>query len=396
MRRRPDPSRGPLPKRQIIAPVVLPLLVGGLLIQAIVPLARIVTTYRAIDLGLGASVIGLLSAVFALLPVFLTTAVGRYNDSGASAKAMTSGALGVFVGCAALWLLPPSLPAFLVGTAILGVGQTLSLSSMQMMVSTSSSRAHRDSLLGNYMVAMALGQALGPLFLWMPRDSVWLLVIPVIGAAVLVAVASVLLKVAPVRRGRGTLDRIPLGQIAATRGLPWIVVMGSICVTAQDLLLAFMPVLGEQRGIAPAMIGLLLSARAIASMLSRLAFGMAVRHFGRMPLMLGSAILGGAGLLALAAPLPVWTVALALVAAGLGLGVALTSSIALTLVIAPPAARGTALSMRLTANRIAQFSVPLLAGLIVAPLGAGGIFALIGAALRGTAVRRPRGLLGSR
>jgi hypothetical protein len=44
------------------------------LIHAVVPLARIVTTYRALDLGLGVQFIGLLSAVFALLPVFLAVA----------------------------------------------------------------------------------------------------------------------------------------------------------------------------------------------------------------------------------------------------------------------------------------------------------------------------------
>ena len=65
-----------MPRRQILSPVVLPLLFGGLLIHAVVPLARIVTTYRALDLGMGAQFIGLLSAVFALLPVFLAVAMG--------------------------------------------------------------------------------------------------------------------------------------------------------------------------------------------------------------------------------------------------------------------------------------------------------------------------------
>ena len=183
-------------------------------------------------------------------------------------------------------------------------------------------------------------------------------------------------------------------QIAATRGLPWIVLTGSICVTAQDLLLAFMPVLGEERGIAPATIGFLLSLRAIASMLSRLAFSSAVQAVGRLRLMLGSAVVGGAGLLLLALPLPVWALALALVVAGFGIGIALTSSIAMTLEIAPPAARGTALSLRLTANRISQFAVPLLAGFVVAPMGAAGIFGLTGAALIGATVVHPRGLPG--
>ena len=384
-----------MPRRQILSPVVFPLLCGGLLIHAVVPLARIVTTYRALDLGLGAQFIGLLSAVFALLPVFLAVAIGRFNDRGAVARATVAGGLSVLLGCAMLWLLPPSLPILLVSTAILGVGQTLCLSSMQMIASTSSSRMHRDAILGNYMVAMALGQAIGPLFVGLPMDGSWVLVIPVVGAACLLVAAFTLLRVVPLRKRNGNGNTIPLRQIALTRGLPWIVLTGSVCVTAQDLLLAFMPVLGEERGIAPAAIGLLLSLRAVASMISRLIFSRAVRWVGRLRLMLASAVFGGAGLLLLALPLPLWAIALSLVVAGFGLGVALTSSIGMTLEIAPPAARGTALSLRLTANRISQFAVPLLAGFIVAPMGAAGIFGLTGVALMGAIIVRPRGLPGS-
>lgn len=383
-------------KRQILRPVVLPLLVGGLLVQAVVPLARIVTTYRALDLGLGVEYIGLLSAVFSLLPVFLTVAIGRFNDRGRVAMATVSGAIGILIGCLVLWLMPASLPTLIVGTAILGTGQTFCLSSLQLIASTSSSRAHRDSMLGNYMVAMALGQAIGPLFVGLPTGSDWVLVIPVLGSLLLLIFAVLLLRVTPSRHGSKASSNIPLKQIAATRGLAWIVLMGSICVTAQDLLLAFMPVLGVEHGISPAVIGVLLSARAVASMASRIVFSQAVRLLGRMRLMLVSASIGGAGLLILALPLPVWAMAIALAAAGFGLGIGLTSSIALTLEIAPPAARGTALSLRLTANRIAQFSVPLLAGLIVAPFGAAGIFGLTGAALLGVAAARPSGLPGSR
>ena len=359
-----------------------------------VPLARIVTTYRALDLGLGVQFIGLLSAVFALLPVLFTVAIGRFNDRGAVARATVIGGLSLLLSSAMLWLLPPSLPMLLVSTAILGIGQTLCLSSMQLIASTSSSRMHRDAILANYMVAMALGQAIGPMFVGLPMDGAWILVIPVVGSGLLLVAALGLLRVVPRPRRYGDGNRIPLRQIAATRGLPWIVLTGSICVTAQDLLLAFMPVLGEERGIAPVVIGMLLSIRAIASMVSRLTFSRAVHAIGRLRLMLASAVIGGAGLLLVALPLPIWALALALVVAGFGLGIALTSSIAMTLEIAPPAAGGTALSLRLTANRISQFAVPLLAGFIVAPMGAAGIFGLTGAALIGATVVRPRGLSG--
>ncbi len=377
------------PRRQILTPVILPLLFAGLLTQAIVPLLRVSITYEALGQGMGAQVIGLLSAVFSLLPVFFMVSIGRFNDRGMAAHATIIGAFCVLAGCLMLWLLPATLTSLLLTTAVLGMGQTLSVSSLQLIASISSSRAHRDSILGNYMVAMSLGQAIGPLFVGL---TAWIYPICTLAALMTLSAAFVLLRVVPRRRVDSTIDRIPLAHIAQTRGLPWIILTGAICVTALDLLLAFMPLLGEARGLTPATVGLMLSLRAIASMLSRLIFGQAVRRLGRMRLMLGSVMLAAAGLLVMAVPLPVGILGAALFAAGFGLGIALTSTIALTMQIAPKAARGTALSLRLTANRMAQFAMPLLAGLVVAPLGAGGIFALTGVALLVAPLARPRGL----
>ncbi len=377
------------PRRQIIGPVILPLLAAGLLAQAFVHLLRVSVTYEALGQGMGAGIVGLLSAVFSLLPVFLTVQIGRFNDRGYAAWAAVLGAACLLAGALILWAVPASLASLLVATAVLGVGQTLFVSSLQLVAMISSSRAHRDGILGNYMVAMSLGQALGPLLLGL-GDQIFPLATA--GAVLTLIAALLLLRAVPARRRASAAEKIPLSHIAKTRGLPWIILTGAICVTALDLMLAFLPVLGEARGVAPATVGLLLSLRAVASMVSRVLFGRAVRLFGRLRLMLGSVAIAGAGLLAMALPLPIWGMGAALFAAGFGLGIALTSTIALTVEIAPKAVRGTALSLRLTANRIAQFGLPLLAGLVVAPLGAGGIFALTGAALLVATLSRPRSL----
>ncbi len=377
------------PRRQIIGPVILPLLAAGLLAQAFVNLLRVSVTYEALGQGMGAGIIGLLSAVFSLLPVFLTVQIGRFNDRGYAAWAAVLGATALLAGSIILWAVPATLASLLVATAVLGVGQTLFVSSLQLIAMISSSRAHRDGILGNYMVAMSLGQALGPLFLGFGE---MIFPLATTGAILTLIASLLLLRAVPLRRRARAAEKIPLSQIAATRGLPWIILTGAICVTALDLMLAFLPVLGEARGVAPATVGLLLSLRAIASMVSRVMFGRAVRLFGRLRLMLGSVAIAGVALLTMVLPLPVWGMGVALFAAGFGLGIALTSTIALTVEIAPRAVRGTALSLRLTANRIAQFALPLLAGLVVAPMGAGGIFALTGGALLVATLSRPRSL----
>lgn len=375
-------------RRQILIPVVLPIMAAGLLVQSTIPLARILTTYAALDLGFGSQVVGMLSAAFAILPIFLTVTLGRVNDRGGAATSALAGSITVMAGCVALWVVPPSLASLLIATTTLGIGQTLVLASMQLMISRSSSRMHRDAMLGNYMVAISLGQAVGPLFVGSGAGFV----VPVIGSLLLVMAVAGLLRLQPKRRQRARAAEIPLSQIAATRGLPWLIVLGSICVASQDLILAFLPVLGAERGISPALIGILLSVRAMAAMLSRVVFSRMVRRFGRMSVTVCSSAAGGIGLLALGFKLPVWVLALGLAVTGFGVGMALISTVALTLVIAPPRARGTALSLRLTANRIAQFTIPLVTGLVIAPLGAAGVLAAAGAALTCAAVSAPRGI----
>jgi MFS family permease len=99
-------------------------------------------------------------------------------------------------------------------------------------------------------------------------------------------------------------------------------------------------------------VGLLLTARAGAAMVARLLFGQAVSRLGPMRLSLLSAGLGGGAMLVMALPLlPVPALGAAMMATGFGLGIALTCSISLTMEIAPPGARGTALSIRMTAIR---------------------------------------------
>lgn len=383
-----------MPRRQILSPVILPLLLSGFLVQSLVPAVRIITSYRALDAGYGVQTIGLISAAFSILPVFLTVTIGRFNDSGGAGKAITAGALVGLLACVIFWLGPEGLSTLIAANALLGIGQTMVLAGLQVVTSRASSLAHRDTVLGNYMVAISMGQAVGPLAIGLTQDKAVLLFMPVAASVLLLAAAVVLQRRMP--RWHGAKDGIalPLSEIAAIRGLWWIVCLGSICVAAQDLLLAFLPVLGIERGYSPTVIGVLLSIRAAAAMASRLLFGRAVRRYGRMRLTLMTAGLGGVSLLMLVLPLPVWAIALAMAATGFGLGITLTSSVALTMSIAPPRARGTALSMRMTVIRIAQFTIPLAAGLAVTALGAGGTFALSGTAILGALAALPRNLRG--
>jgi hypothetical protein len=168
--------------------------------------------------------------------------------------------------------------------------------------------------------------------------------------------------------------------------LLWIIIASSLCMTAGDLILVYFPVLGAERALDAGTIGLLLSLRAAVAMGSRLFFTRLIRVFGRMTLMVIAMVSGALAIGSLAMPLPVWGLAISMGVTGFGLGIALTSTLSLTVVASPASARATAISLRLTANRLGQFLIPLGSGLIAGALGVGSVFALIAASLVGSCI----------
>ena len=84
-------------------------------------------------------------------------------------------------------------------------------------------------------------------------------------------------------------------------------------------------------------------------------------------------------------PVPLPALYAAMAAIGFGVGIAATLSISNMVDAVPPSARGVALSLRITGNRVGQVSIPVLAGLVATVTGAGGIFAIVALTLAASA-----------
>jgi MFS family permease len=173
-------------------------------------------------------------------------------------------------------------------------------------------------------------------------------------------------------------------------------IFASVAVlSAADVFTAYLPVLGEQRGIGPAVIGALLAVRALFSLVSRIGIGTLVRRVGRLRLITISAVAAAAALAALSYTHDVVLLGVlcAVVGAGLGFGQPLSMTIVVQLV--PDHVRATALAIRLTGNRLGQVAAPAAAGVVAGNAGAGAVFWLLSgllvasaAAVQGPVVRR--------
>ena len=131
----------------------------------------------------------------------------------------------------------------------------------------------------------------------------------------------------------------------------------------------YLPLLGTERGIDAGHIGALLTARSLSALVVRIFFVRILRFVGRRPLTLTSMLMSGATFALLAAPFPLSVLYGVIIVLGAAIGIASTLTLSGIMEVAPPGAHATALTMRLTGNRIGQAVIPLLASGVAAATG---------------------------
>jgi predicted MFS family arabinose efflux permease len=368
----------------------LPLLLNTLAVQVVISITRVTTSYRAVELDLPVLWIGIISASFAILPLGLAVWVGRFTDRGYDALAAWIGASLLLVACVGFVLWPSAVGLF-VSTAVLGVGQLFMIAGQQMVCLRCAHASRLEQVFGNYMVANAIGQALGPYLVGLvggsatvpPTEPLFLLALIVSVLALAFALA-----LRPSLAQRDTVaDATPIAvkELLRTPGLYALLSLSVISVTAGDLLVIYLPLLGTERHIDVENIGMLLTLRAVASIVARLMYARMVAVTGRQALMMASALAATLAFAALALPAPLAVLGLANVVIGFALGLTTTLTLTGTLTRVPQGARGTANSLRLVGNRIGQLALPLGSGAVAALVGVGGIFAVIALGLAASA-----------
>ncbi|HST73414.1 MAG TPA: MFS transporter [Kocuria rosea] len=385
------------------------LVVGALLTQTALNLVRPVTTYKLLALGADSVTVGLVTASYAVLPLATAMWLGRMTDRVRELRTMVvAGALVLSLGALGL-AAAPGVALVAVASAVLGMGHLVFTIAGQAAVARYSPEGQLDKGFGWFTAAFSAGQLAGPLLAGLLLGSgngvasseriaditlsLWigaglsLLVVPVMLLRALVAGAG---------RGRAQrtegaaavqahpataeleavqepAPRASMARILRVPGIPSHMLASLALLAMLDILTAFLPLVGERAGVSPAWVGALLAVRGGASILSRVLLPWLAHRMSRRAMLLVS--LYGAGL-ALALPPAViempWLAAVLLFVGGfcLGLGQPITMTLVSTAV--PDSWRGSALAVRLVGNRVGQVAMPLLAGLVAAPLGPAG------------------------
>jgi MFS family permease len=363
----------------------LGLLLVATLLQAATAVARPMASYRALEIGMAPSSLGLVAAAFAVAPVVLALSIGRRIDQYGEFPFLLISTLGLALASAALAFIGSPV-ALVLCIALLGLSQLVFVVADQTLVGSRTHPGSYDRRFGNLSFVASLGQLIGPAAAGLiaasgsPEGTRNALIFG--GALALLAVPFIIRQwrtdpgpavpppaVTPERQAVMTILRMP--------GMAPAMLASMTVLATMDVLVVYLPALGEERGLSVATIGALLSVRAGASMVSRLLLGRLVDALGRESLMLASLIVAASSVVSLAIlPLPAMFVAMAV--AGLTLGVSQPLTMSWVAARATSGSRGTAMSLRLLGNRVGQVIIPLAAGSVAVATGTAGVLAAAG------------------
>jgi len=354
-------------------------------INAVRPMA----SYRALALDATPLEIGLLAASFAAFSLLVAVPAGRWIDRVGEARFLVLGTALILASVTAMiWV--DTIPLLLATQAVLGLGHIINIIAAQTMIANRTPAEGRDGRYGAYAVAASVGQLIGPISAGIlaggnpTTGGDGVATTPVFMAAVVVACPALLLAVsllvsmpgrsrnAPLPSEHGYL-RSAIEILRMPTMLPAMLISVGVILTI-DLLVAYLPVYGVERGLPVALVGALLSVRAASSMASRLAMAPLIRRLGRARLLYGSAALAGISLALVPMVDDAWVLAALMATAGLGLGLGQPMTIAWVAGRAPRSLRATALALRLSGNRLGQLTIPALVGMGAGIAGLGIVF----------------------
>jgi MFS family permease len=374
-----------VPTRYAPPRILVAMIAMGVCNHAMLAGARVTVSLDALASGASAAVVGLLMALFALLPMVLSVPAGRLADRIGVRRPMLWGSVGCF-GAAVLPAAWPGLPSLFIAAAATGVSFML----FQIPAQRATGDLEEGDRAANFSW-LAMGYAIsgfvGPLVAGIGIDTV--------GYRWTFAVLA-LLPLAPIAALAGRRLRLPSPQVHADagpagsmfellrhRGLRRVYLINAAFALGWDLHTVFVPIYGARIGLSGAQIGAILAAFAAATFVVRVAIPLLSRRFGEAKLMAATLLCGGAVYLIF----PFVKSASALAGLSFGLGLALGAGQPMVLSqlhsIAPPGRVGEAVGMRMSLIQTMSVAVPLVFGALTTSVGLLPVFWSVGLCIGG-------------
>lgn len=367
---------------------------------------RLFYPLRMGDLGASDLVIGIAVAGSSVAGLVLAVPSGYLLDRFDSRRVLIVSMVGLAI----------TIGGFVVTTSVLAMAALMFVQGLfqmwvwlvlQEMITRVGDGRHAERQLSLFSLSWGVGLAAGPVAVaWLYSAIGFQLLNVVCFVMILTAAAAGFLVPASLREvePRPPADHDAtreVGMLTALRGsLSNAVVIGVMAssfvnIFVQSLRTSFYPLYLEGHGVGIALIGVLLSCIGVSSLAVRMVLGGLVRRFGIVRPLIWSTWLAVLGV----AVTPITTSPAFLVAAALMIGVGLGANPPITVQLLAgreTTNRGTAVGLRMLANRSAQVVQPLIFGALSVTIGLAAAFPVAGVLLGGATIWTGRRLAGFR
>lgn len=363
---------------------LLLILLNSAFIQAGVYVVRPMVSYRALELGADAVLVGFIGSAFAIAPLIFAIVMGKWVDRGRDGTALLIGSSVSMLVTIAL-VLVESLPFLVLAMPLLGIGHLFAMLGGQTMIANRSEDKKYEKNFGLLTFYASVGHAFGPFVggILADRGGIEVEENSALIFAVVLFVLAALIVIPLAKKGKILQRDEPLSgsavkKVLAVKGYKSAIFVAGSSTAVVDVILIFLPVLGRELGFGSAQIGILLAIRAVASMGVRVVLGRISNRYGMKFILNGGALITMLGTIALAFITDFTILAIAIAITGFAMGIGQPATMAWVSRISYPEHRGLAISIRLTSNRLGQVLVPAVAGTI-ASAGIGSVFFLLAA-----------------
>jgi MFS family permease len=329
-------------------------------------------TLTALQLGRSTLEVGVLIAVFALLPMLCSVQAGRLIDAIGPYKPMRASAIMVILGA----LIPfawQSLPSLMIAAVLIGSGHM----TFQIAVQRQMGQSIGEERLRNFSwlsLSMATSGLVGPLIAGISIDHLGHR-----SVFALLALSPIICFVGVMRMKRYLVSshiKAPASEVKrsvtdlfASKALRRVFIANMLLSSAWDTHGFVVPIFGVSAGLSATTIGLILAAFASATIVIRIALPVIQRHVLPWQLIHAALIASGVNFLLYPFFSQVWILMSMSFALGLALGSTQPGILALLQHHAPAGRAGEAFGLRMALINGCQVSLPLAFGALGTVMG---------------------------
>lgn len=338
--------------------------------------SKVVVSLFALELGAGQSLVGVIAAFYAAIPLMLGVYSGRLADTRGARLPLLIGAIATTLAMLTgfLWRALPGLfaVAILMGAAF--VFFNVAIQTLAGAVGTPGERPRNFAWLS---IGYSLSSLIGPVFAGFSIDHaghsltfLFFSLVPIPAIGLLLAKPAL----AHAHAVKATPQKGSAFDLLRDAPLRRLIIISGLSVASSELFAFYVPVFAHQIGLSASTTGVVLGSYAVAILVTRFFLGPITRSLRPDQIMFWFLLIAACAF----AVFPFFRSAPALMAVAfvIGFGVGCTQPLLMSISYekSPPGRAGEVTGLRLTANNLARVAMPLLCGLVGTALGASPVF----------------------